>query len=554
MKFKQLIIFILILNFFLNCTEVIHYEYLPKQHKHKSTIKKTIEENVLKTWYSKDIIDDSIPGISLDKAYQTILNNRKGNEVIVALIDKGVDIKHKSLKNNLWVNSKEIAGNNIDDDENGYIDDLNGWNFSGNIRGESNKYSHYDYVRIVKAYDSIFKEKEVKDIDLEDSLKFLSYKRAKYKLNNKLKSVSEEIDYANNVYKWKNEAKNSLLKSLNYSSDFKFTINILNSLKITHTKDSILLNNIHILSGFLANGYTDDFIEGLKLKTNNLLKKQLNLKYNERKIVKDNPNNINDITYGNPQIDSDINYFSHGTIMAGVIAENKSQIKIMPLCISGYGSKHDKDIALAIRYAVDNGAKVINMSFVKNFSLHQDWVNNAIKYAQKKNVVIIQAAGNDYHDMDNPYKFTFPDDRNSNGNEFTDNYLKIGGSTRYADESLNYDYSNYGKLNVDIFAPAAEIYTTFPNNEYKYDSGTSLASAITSKVAALLFSYYPNLSASQVKHIIMDSGVEYTFPVKMPTIEDQKRTIPFNELSKSGKIVNTYNALIMADSIAKKSN
>jgi subtilisin family serine protease len=223
----------------------------------------------------------------------------------------------------------------------------------------------------------------------------------------------------------------------------------------------------------------------------------------------------------------------------------------MPLAIAPYGDTHDKDIALAIRYAVDNGAKVINMSFGKFDSLYKDWVFEAFRYAEKHDVLIVSSAGNYRYDLTEVNNY-YPNDNVDNGKEESDNFLLIGGSSYYANETLKHNNSNFGNIDVDIFAPAVDIYTTLPNNEYTTDTGTSLAAALTSKVAALIFSHYPKLTASQVKHIIIDSGVEYTFPVKTPTREDKDKTTPFSELSKSGKVVNAYNALIMADSISRK--
>ncbi|WP_290701459.1 S8 family serine peptidase [Lacinutrix sp.] len=405
---------------------------------------------------------------------------------------------------------------------------------------------------MVKAYDSVFIDKEMNDIALKDSLNFIKYNYSKSKLSRKIKSVPEEIEYANNVSKWKNEAKEPIIKYFNYSNDIKFSTEVLDNLKTLHPKDSVLNKNIRILSGFIANGYTDEYLESLKKNAAELLQKQLNIEYNEREFLGDNPNDINDINYGYGKVNNNVDIYSHGTIVTGVILKGTPEIKIMPLNIIGHGSSYDKDIAIAIRYAVDNGAKVINMSFGKMNSLHKEWVDDAIKYAEKNNVIIISAAGNYCKNTDSLIDFLYPDDRDSNENEFASNFMKVGGSTRFPNENLKYNYSNYGAMNVDVFAPAEEIYTTFPDNSYRFDTGTSLASAVTSKVAALLFSYYPNLTATEVKQIIMDSGIEYTFPVKMPTKENKNSTLPFNKLSKSGKIVNAYNALIMADSISKR--
>mgnify|MGYP001803461113 CR=1 FL=1 len=278
---------------------------------------------------------------------------------------------------------------------------------------------------------------------------------------------------------------------------------------------------------------------------------KINVDFNERTILNEDSNDILDTDYGNNNVSGNIHRYSHATKVAGIIKEDF--IKLMPLAIASQGDTHDKDIALAIRYAVDNGANIINMSFGKFYSLHKEWVFEALKYAENRNVLIVSSAGNKSYNL-NEINNYYPNDNINNGEEIADNFLLVGVSSAFPNENLFASYSNYGDIDVDTFAPGEEVYTLLPKNKYEYDGGTSLAAAITSKVAALILSYYPNLTASQVKHIIMDSGVEYTFPVKTATREDKNKMTPFNELSKSGKIVNAYNALIMADSISKQKN
>ncbi|SEC01209.1 Subtilase family protein [Tenacibaculum sp. MAR_2009_124] len=509
---------------------------------------RNLDETTRKDWSYKDIINDSIPGISLSRAYKEILKTKKGENIIIAVIDQSVDINHTDLQEYIWTNENEIPNNNIDDDQNGYIDDINGWNYNGSATVQNKRYSHYDYTRTVKAYQHLFESDTT--ITESNALKHQAYIRAKELLTKNLKSVPKDIQYANNVYTWKNMAKTKLSKYLDTISDNSKTLKKLDSLKKQYPNDSTLLQNINIFSGFVTNGYTDGHIEGLKLKSNNLLNKQLNIDFNEREITNDTPNDINNSHYGNNIVNSDLNLFSHGTIVSGVILRKTENLKVMPLTIVGYGSTHDKDIALAIRYAVDNGAKVINMSFGKSFSLYKNMVDDAIKYAEKHNVVIITSAGNNNHDMDRNSKFNYPDDRDSDKKEFVSNFIKVGGTSRNTNSKLKYTMSNYGSENVDLFAPAKDIYTSVPNNEYKYDSGTSLAAAITSKVAGILYSYYPKLTSKEVKLILMESGVSYSFKVNHPSRKKNEQQVTFSQLSKSGKILNAYNALIMADSIS----
>jgi subtilisin family serine protease len=215
------------------------------------------------------------------------------------------------------------------------------------------------------------------------------------------------------------------------------------------------------------------------------------------------------------------------------------------------GDEYDKDVALGIRYAVDNGAKVINTSFGKAFSPNKQWVYDAIKYAAKKDVLIVNAAGNDGKNID--VEKTYPNDTPDLKNEIADNFITIGAMSANYNENLPASFSNYGKFNVDVFAPGVQIYSTTPEGEYQKFSGTSMAAPSTAGVAALIRSYYPKLSASQVKHILMNSGTKIDFNVIKPGSQSRENPtgelVPFSDLSVSGRIVNAYNALKMADSI-----
>lgn len=525
-----------------------NYNYISKQEKVIPI--KNLSEKKLKIWYHKDIIDDSIPGISLDKAYNTILKDKKGKDIIVAVIDTSIDINHEDLNSSFWTNINEVPNNNIDDDENGYTDDLQGWNFIGNKNGENTLFVNYEITRVLKKYNSSFLNNEIKD-----SLLYSNYISAKKRYAERLLSAKDDSINIQNVAKWKKESKVFLSS---YFKDGNYTIKQLDSLKQAHTNDSILQFNALRMSNFIKYA-PDEKIKSSTIQANERLAKLLNTSYNDRIIINDNSEDLNDTNYGNNTVNQDLDFLEHGTLMAGLIAAKRNNktgingfsnyIKIMALSISSSGDEHDKDIALAIRYAVDNGAKVINMSIGKEFSLHKEWVFEALKYAEEKDVLVVSGAGNSSYNL-NVFNNYYPNDNINNGKEVSDNFIKVGASTYYPNENLFATFSNYGKIDIDVFAPGTKIYTTTPSVEsYKFVSGgTSASCALTTGVAALIRSYYPNLTASEIKHIIMDSGVEYTFPVKL-TRNDSIKT-PFNKLSKSGKIVNAYNALIMADSIS----
>jgi len=260
--------------------------------------------------------------------------------------------------------------------------------------------------------------------------------------------------------------------------------------------------------------------------------------------------------YGNGNVKPVKKTESHGTHVAGIIAAERNNgkgangvannVEIMSVRAVPNGDEYDKDVALAIRYAVDNGAKVINGSFGKSYSPHSDWVRDAIAYAGKKDVVFVHAAGNDSNDIDT--KPNYPDD-NVNGQEVSDTYIRVGALAPKYGSGMVAGFSNYGKSNVDVFAPGASVYSTTPENEYGTKGGTSMAAPGVAGIAALVRSYYPNLSAAQVKQIIMDSGLAINTKVIVGGNSEDVR--PFADLSKSAKMVNAYNALIIAAKMAK---
>ncbi|WP_452600808.1 S8 family serine peptidase [Pontimicrobium sp. MEBiC06410] len=486
-----------------------------------------------------DIKKDSVSGISWYNAKTKLLNNKTGSNIIVAVIDTEMDINHINFKKNIWLNAGEVPNNGIDDDNNNYIDDNNGWNFIGNLKNENITEANKEYVRIYRYYKEKYNRIDTSNLVNNEIKEYKKFYKIYFDTKKRLETSYKRV---HSYYEKYIKARTALKK---YFPNYNYSNEILNKID---TVGNGLKQHVDLIKDFLDYNDTDKNFNRVYNIYKNKFEKRGNIDFNERDILNEDENDINDIGYGNNNVSGNLNLYKHATEVAGVIKEDF--IKIMPLAIAPYGDTHDKDIALAIRYAVDNGAKIINMSFGKDYSLHKEWVFDALKYAEQHNVLIVSSAGNSRINLDEIT--TYPNDHNGNGVEVSDNFLMVGGSTREPNENLYYINSNYGKTTVDVFAPAVEIYTTLPNNEYITDTGTSLAAALTSKVAALIFLHYPNLTASQVKHIIMDSGVEYTFPVKTPTREDKDKMTPFNELSKSGKIVNAYNALIMADSISRK--
>ena len=421
-------------------------------------------------------------GMQTDKAYQ-LLKSKKPKAVIVAVIDSGVDIEHEDLQGKIWTNEKEIPKNEIDDDKNGYIDDVHGWNFLGNKKGQDLDAARLEKTRILAKlmlkYDGVDPSSIKKDAEFELYLK-----------------VKSEVAEGRAQF----EPYMEMLKQMDDETK-------------KYIEDQMLYN--------------------------------LNVDFNDRALIGDNPDDFDDIHYGNPNVEGPDAL--HGTHVAGIIAairgNNKGgdgvadNVKIMSIRTVPNGDEFDKDIYLAIRYAVDNGASVINMSFGKAYSPHQEKVYEAFQYADSKGVLMIHAAGNDAKDID--IEPNYPTSLYSFQEMPLDHFLTIGASTKDKD-TLTASFSNFGKKGVDIFAPGFEIYNSVPQSEYKNLQGTSMAAPMVAGVAALLKSYFPSLLMSEIKSIILASGTKYKGD--------------FEKLSTTGKVVNVYNAVKSCQKLESKKN
>ncbi|MBT8221876.1 MAG: S8 family serine peptidase, partial [Eudoraea sp.] len=499
-----------------------------------------------------------IPGISLEKAYE-LINQRQPDTVVIAVLDMTIDINHEDLSDFIWQNMGEVADNGIDDDKNGYIDDKNGWNFIGWKNGQGSQFVNYEYTRIIRKYDSVFQGKSKESIENAQVNDYAEYKRAQDAFTERMSFAKAELENAMTLITLNNENKSILSQYLGTSP---FSLEKLDSLGKSHPSNIELNDAIELRKELLLYGILDSQINEDHLKAEERINKLLNLAYNDRKPVGDLfPEDVSYRDYGSNNISYNTKLLDHGTKVAGVIAANRKNqmgakgvtnaVKIMPLSVSAYGDEHDKDMALAIRYAADNGAKIINISSSKRFSMHQEWVSDAIKYAFQNDVLIITSAGNEGINLDDKANFNYPNDTNIKGQEFAANFIKVGSSTYRLGNNLFDIDSNYGLQEVDILAPGEDIYTTEPTNNYGFDSGTSFAAPIVTVVAALIRAYYPELSAQEVKKIIMASGIQYDLKVNIANDEEKQKLVPFTSLTKSGKIVNAYYALKLAEQYSR---
>ena len=517
-----------------------------------------------KGWHLLDKDQDGFYGVSVNKAYEFARAKKlKSKTVIVAVIDSGVDTLHEDLKSILWVNPKEIPGNGIDDDHNGYVDDIHGWNFIGGKDGTNVKDDSQEEARVYYA----FKEKfDVAGLDTarlsaDDKYNYHMWVKARRTIMGDGTESGVDLLILHRALAACIKSDSILQESMGKA---EYTGNDLDTFQ-TRSSDSKSAKSV-ILYLFKANKIMDmtnkaflsDFTEQVDQEEKKAAAKENAPKDYRKEIVKDNESDINDRYYGNNDVMAGDPM--HGTHVTGIIGAERGNgkgmdgiadnVRIMMIRAVPNGDEHDKDIALAIRYAVDNGAKVINMSFGKNLSPEKPWVDSAVKYAESKGVLLIHAAGNDNADVDTTDNFPSPNFLHSNYT--ASNWITVGASSDPLAEpgyqSYTASFSNYGKKEVDVFAPGTRIYSTLPGgNKYGNLQGTSMAAPVVTGVAALILEYYPNLTPQQVKYCIEKSAVAPPVKVKKPGSEDE--LVNLSDISKSGGIINAFEALKLASTL-----
>jgi subtilisin family serine protease len=521
------------------------------------------QKEVPKGWHLLNPKDSGYYGISLAQAYNFVKTKKlKSTPVIVAVIDSGVDTLHEDLKSVLWKNPKEIPGNGIDDDKNGYVDDVYGWNFLGGRDGRNVEKDSYESSRVYHGLKSKYEGKEIDESKLSPAEKreYLMWLRAKAEVGTVDPSAMLNLRIVRGVLKDARDADSVLKVSLKENYTGKDVDGF------TTTDDAGKKAKRNILR--LYRGFDLDLeqpvAQVLSEVTEYVESEETKAKAAETKptpyrddIVKDNYNDFNDKFYGNNNVMVSKAAALHGTHVSGIIGAARGNglgmdgvadnVRIMTVRAVPDGDEHDKDIALAIRYAVDNGAKVVNMSFGKSYSPEKKWIDEAVRYAESKGVLLVHAAGNSNENIDTAWNFPTPlfeDEKRAT------NWLTIGASGPSADlkaGGLTASFSNYGKKEVDVFAPGVKIYSTVPGgNTYQNLQGTSMASPVVAGLAAFILEYYPTLSPRQVKMVIEKSAQNPGVKVKEPGTNEE---VDLSDISKSGGIVNAYEAVKLASTL-----
>ena len=507
-----------------------------------------------KNWYNLDYQKDGVMGISTEQAYQ-LLEGRKATNVIVAVLDGGVDINHEDLKDVLWTNSKEIPGNGKDDDGNGYIDDVNGWNFIGNANGKNVDADNLEVTRLIRIYEPKYRSVlPSTPLSEKERREFVAYQKMITDYTSKMDQASfGKLNYG--------RLKDELDKIIDtIGKDIKeITKKDLDQFDPTEDRQKMA---IRLAKKESEKSSFEKFYEDIKEGTKYFSDQadfHLNKDFDPREIVGDDYQNADQKDYGNNDVQGPD--AEHGTHVAGIIAANRENdlgingvadhVEIMAVRLVPNGDERDKDVANGIRYAVDNGAKVINMSFGKGYVYNKTTVDKAIKYAESKDVLLVHAAGNDASDNDiiknYPMKY-FTDSLNAITGE-AKNWITVGATGWELNSDLLAEFSNYGYRSVDVFAPGVKINSTVPGSKYKEQQGTSMAAPVVSGLAALIRAYFPSLTAAEVKEVIIKTVTKVDQKVKIKNESNSKRVF-LDEISISGGIVNAYKAIEEAAKVA----
>lgn len=519
-------------------------------------------------WYQQSRSSDTPYALGTDEVYEKILKSKRGTPIVVAVIDSGVDIEHEDLQEVIWVNQDEIPDNGIDDDQNGYVDDVNGWNFIGGPDGSQVASDTYEMTRLYAQLRERFKNVDPSKLSKEDKEEYNTYVKYGKRIDREVKKAKAQYEDFEEKYEV-----------------FESVVNHIENIEEVHELNEELLDSLSTSfnpnDAFAANIFNFYFEQTGTIPSSQYLRKDLlgpleqglqyfgsKFKYNwnpdfdPRHIVGDDYENIEERYYGNNLVEGPD--AMHGTHVSGIIAAQRNNnigingiaenVRIMPVRAVPDGDERDKDVANAIRYAVENGASIINMSFGKGASPHKELVDEAVRFAEKNDVLIVHAAGNSSENLGEHENY--PNDYFKSPKGFLfwkkkqpKNYLSIGASGPSTGEDMVAEFSNYGAKDVDLFAPGVMILSTVPDNEYEIQQGTSMAAPVVSGVAAILRSHFPALTAEQVKEALMTSTQPIETLVLKPGTDE---LVPFSSLSVTGGIIDLEAAYTAASKMKGK--
>ncbi|PSQ98314.1 MAG: peptidase S8 [Bacteroidetes bacterium QS_9_68_14] len=479
------------------------------------------------------------PGIATERAYDWLGDRAPQDTVVVAVLDGGVDPDHEDLDGVLWTNAGEVPGNGEDDNGNGYVDDTHGWNFLGNASGENVEHDTFEVTRLYVELRDPYEGANPDTLTAAERETYRRYQRIKADFQKQKQQYEQRYDQVQQIARFVEQARPLLVQQA-----------------------------ARLVSGLLERTDTADLAtlaEDLQKAEEQLRTRaeyNFNPDYNPRPIVGDDYSDATERIYGNADVQGPD--AGHGTGVASLIAAERDNdlgirgvagaVRIMPVRAVPGGDERDKDVANAIRYATNNGADIINMSFGKAYSPRKEVVDAAVRHAEDEGVLMVHAAGNDGADVDTTD--SYPSAHYADGSGAADNWIEVGASTAEGDSLLAAPFSNYGGERVDLFAPGASMQVARPGDAYGRAQGTSFAAPVVSGVAALVMAYYPSLSAEQVKEAILSSatsraGQMVKRPGRPSGGSGGGERVRFGTLSRTGGVANAYAALRAAERMAE---
>ena len=516
-------------------------------------------------WHHMDQELDAFPGISSILAYTKFLRDKKPKkQIVVAVIDGGVDALHEDLSGVMWKNPDEIPQNGIDDDNNGYIDDVHGWNFIGGVDGKNVDHDTFELTRIYKRLNEQFEAVDTTLLTREEWKDYDRYQEIKTAYEDKIMELVQQYQNINSLESSMKQGQKILQQYFN--RDFFEYEDVKNLNAQSESRELQFAKDIMMY--VMENDIDSAMIADQKKQVYEFAKYGYNPEFNPRPIVGDDYDDKTEQFYGNNNVKGPDAL--HGTHVAGIIAATRgnnvgmdgiaTNTKIMGVRAVPNGDERDKDVANAIRYAVDNGADIINMSFGKSYSPYKEVVDQAVTYAESKGVLMIHAAGNDGQNLDEDPSYPTPYLDDYLNDPKVSSWITVGANSWKPTKDFIADFSNYGDQSVDLFAPGVDIYSTTPDSSYDRLGGTSMASPVVAGAAALIMAYYPNLNAEQVKTVLLDSSTKFNGKkVRLPgtqsaidEVDENTNVVRFEELSQSDGQLNLLKALQAAEALSKQ--
>jgi len=497
--------------------------------------RKKLTSEAKKEWHNLSFKEAKVYGTGSNQVYLEILSKTPPKKkIVVAVIDSGVDTDHEDLSESIWTNEDEIPGNGKDDDQNGYVDDVHGWNFLVDSSGQDVIYDNMEATRVLRLSKQLKDaQKQYPEWLTEDVL------TNAVNIYNESSQEMSGLGQFNLVYKKIDSTARAAIGKKEYTYE---------DVKNLSAENEDVRKAKRMFAVFRTLGIEKSDLKEMGTQADKYASYWLNFDFDPKAGMPQTGSNYGNNHYGGE-------HSEHGTHVAGIIAAARNNGKgaqgvaygsaeIMVLRAVPDGDERDLDVANAIKYAADNGANIINMSFGKGISPDKGMVYDALEYAASKNVLIIHAAGNDSEDIDEANNYPNDDGLTETSQN---SFLCIGALSPSKEKKLTASFSNYGNENVDLFAPGEDIYSTLPGNKYGFRSGTSMAAPVASGAAALVWSLHPELTASQLRQLLIQTATDISS--KKVLIPGSKEKVAFENLCNSGSVINAYSTLTQLENL-----